>query len=507
MSEERLATLERAVAAAPEDILLRSRLYRELVRLGLCPESAVERAAYHKDPAAQIYFKGRALRKSIKSDQDLLELQNLPIQKLSHKEPRSLTSVGLQVLKGKPIHTFKFNAVGSFAHESSKLWGCLPLRELSIHLCPELDDKVLPPLQNLSSLRTLSLCHSTISGPGLRNLRRCSIETLYLRSVLNLSDSDLAQLAELPLKVLDLSATGISDKALEHLKALPLKILRLRSNDFITGSGFSWLQGLPLRILNLEKTTVQSEHLSLLKAAPMESLNLSFNPHIDDEGLKALRGFRLKKLNLHQCPSLTGEGLQWLESSSLEQLDLAHTRKLSGEGLRFLRGHPLKVLSLRCCVSLQGSNLGFLETLPLEELSLRFNRQIKSDRLRFLNKIQSLKKLVLYNTNASAETLVLLPRENLESLNLAHCELIPPPAFALLKDFQLRELNASYTQIDDASLAQLAALPFESLTIKCCKNLTEAGLQCLKDTPLKKLDCDFPDTARRLLSSTPRDSL
>jgi hypothetical protein len=98
MVDENLAELERQVEANPDDLELRVKLYRGLVRVGQVTEKGIQFAEAHGDPTAKIIASDGVGSARIESDEDLALLGNLPIQSLDLSACKGKSDEGLKQL-------------------------------------------------------------------------------------------------------------------------------------------------------------------------------------------------------------------------------------------------------------------------------------------------------------------------------------------------------------------------------------------------------------------------
>jgi hypothetical protein len=290
---------------------------------------------------------------------------------------------------------------------------------------PSFCDSALRPLEELESLKRLTLEFTVVGKEGmpylrgLRNLER--LDLAYSKS----GDEALANMSELSrLGELDLLNTPITDAGLRHLsKLVDLKHLNLEHTN-VTDEGIGWLKDLDeLVALNLEHTAVRGATLRNLSArASLRALTLSFTK-LDDEALASLGDFSrlewlslngtpvtglafakvtvfpvLIKLNLSNTP-LSDEGLQCLPSApALQQLYLSDTA-ITDDGMkRLAQFTALESLELRNTKT-TGKSFNCLQTLPrLRHLDL-IGTQVDDADVESLNQMCSLVSVLLADTN------------------------------------------------------------------------------------------------------------
>ena len=178
-----------------------------------------------------------------------------------------------------------------------------------------------------SSLKSLDLNETDITGAGLTHLREFStLEHLILGNT-RLDSDALQHLSQLTkLRSLHLDGTGISTGALSHLKNLTeLRDLNL-SRNFISSAELEHISKLTkLRALDLGHTWIDNEGLKhLSNLTKLEDLTLDYTG-VSNEGLIHFKGLEeLTYLNL-ESTRVTGSGLSVLEDSPLTNVNLSNT--------------------------------------------------------------------------------------------------------------------------------------------------------------------------------------
>ncbi|MDF1663048.1 MAG: hypothetical protein P1V97_14835 [Planctomycetota bacterium] len=372
MSDEVLSLLKRQLALYPHDLERRGEYYRVLVRMGRNEAKAIQFAASHGDPVAQLALGPNRTGERIKSDADLALLQDLamPLPYLDLRDCIRISGTGLAYLKGLEVKSLDLsgldrfyndetivNVLRSFALDSLGLWGCEYFGRQEIELFKDLPIERLDlSKRRIRATDIISMVHSGLDptdlatqlfnrGPSdnepdplihylessklrkldlsnteedlrlfLEALPAKSLESLTLKRCNSLSEEDLRFLVPLSLKHLDLAfCHNVMDEGVAFLRELPLQSLSLEGCSNLTNIAFKNLASLPLQELNLWRCT-----------------------GVDDETLLVLGHLPLRKLNLWGCDKITDVGLSYLKDCPLEDLNLGGCRKVTSKALRAL---------------------------------------------------------------------------------------------------------------------------------------------------------------------------
>ena len=357
----------------------------------------------------------------------------------------------------------------------------------------------MPYVAHLRGLRVLNLAGADITSQGLKYITELkSLEQLYAPSGLtneglteivrlstlkalyiknhNLTNTDLAHLAKLPLlEELDLAGTGrVNDAGLAHLANAPhLRYLMLHGETF-TDAGIAHLKNCPsLRILHFGylKHLTDSAVIHLSQIPQLERISFHWNENITDAGiihlikLKSLsmlnikrskvtgEGFEhlakiktlenltlpdagvtdagvdhiaqlenLRSLWAGSSPSspLTDKSLQYISSlTKLEELHV-HGAGLSDEGMKDIA--KLKRLRQLSISSPKLTNIGLAELADLEsltKLSIGPNTGITTSGLKSLNSIKKLKRFSIRDIRRDDSVMDICGLAELENLTLA----------------------------------------------------------------------------------------
>ena len=329
-------------------------------------------------------------------------------------------------------------------------------------------------LATFTQLEGLDLSYSTSTDEvlkslvGLKKLRR-----LNLRDTL-VTDEGLAYLANLnTLEEIDLYGVKISDRGIAHLKGLQnLRKLNLLGGP-VSDAGAEILAGLlKLRELNLYRSEITNAGVARLAALrELAFLDLRYT-RATSSGVERLRAALPKcKVDFsggNRVAKSTGPA----PSAGASEAVIARWIGDSLGGVVDLRAGRIRSLSLARS-QVNDSQLGLIANLKeLEQLDLDAT-EIGDLGLASLARLQSLKRLRLGSTTVSDRGLAhLAALDKLESLSLAGTlvrSLGPLPASlreldlsstsikaeALAHLASLSRLNLAYTDLSDASLAQL----------------------------------------------------
>jgi hypothetical protein len=155
------------------------------------------------------------------------------------------------------------------------------------------DDEV-GALQNVPTLRTVSLETTSVSGKGLEHLTMLpQLEEVWLDSCDRIRDKDLEVLARLPkLRRLNLPFTNLGDGALDSLKGAPaIESLSLHATA-VTDAGLRHLPSMKIRSLWLSYTKVTDASVpTLIRCSELRWLAVG-GSRISKDGIKALQRAR-----------------------------------------------------------------------------------------------------------------------------------------------------------------------------------------------------------------------
>jgi Leucine-rich repeat (LRR) protein len=153
------------------------------------------------------------------------------------------------------------------------------------------DDEGLKFLEPAERLEGLNLSRTAITGAGLRYLRNCPLERVYLNET-PLGDEALQELAQHPgLEELEISRTPVTFEGVACIRALKqLRRLTLGDGDRLGDEVIDVLCGLPeLQMLSFDSSRATQAGLERLAALPNLRLLSLKNSTIDPEQLgKAL---------------------------------------------------------------------------------------------------------------------------------------------------------------------------------------------------------------------------
>ena len=167
---------------------------------------------------------------------------------------------------------------------------------------------------------------SDITDAALRSLRRLDKLTSIEIFDANLSAAGIAELRDMPLKLLVLGNCGLRDADLVALKDTPVESLHLPGNR-ITETGLLNLGDPPnLRVLGLKATDVGTRLGELKRFAKLRELLLQ-NAHVTDSGLAGVPELpSLEALEFDAAP-ISGVGLKHIGAcKGLVRLGFAHMR-------------------------------------------------------------------------------------------------------------------------------------------------------------------------------------
>jgi hypothetical protein len=236
--------------------------------------------------------------------------------------------------------------------------------------------KVSDHLYKFSHLRftDADLQGVNISDTALRHLARMPLQTLYLDSILDVTDSGpwtwFGVNDEIPGPW-----TGVTNAGLAHLALarLPLQCLSIKYCNKITSQGLAFLVDLPLKRLVLDFCNCTDEVLALLTTLPLEDLSLKRGTNITDAGLAHLSDLNLYTLNLSGCTSITNAGLVHLARMPLQRLSLNYCEHITDTGLMHLAVLPLHKLGLFGCRNVTAAGHAHISDLVSKNQAIEYD--------------------------------------------------------------------------------------------------------------------------------------
>ena len=338
-------------------------------------------------------------------------------------------------------------------------------------------DEVLKSLVGLKKLRRLNLRDTLVTDEGLAYLSGLNtLEEIDLYG-LKISDRGVAHLKGLQsLRKLNLLGGPVTDAGAETLAGLSkLRELNLYRAE-LTNAGVARLAGLrELAFLDLRYTRATASGVEKLRGAlPKCKVDFSGGSRVSKQsgaapaagaseaviarwisdslgGVAELRGGRIRSLSLARTQVNDAQlgviaGLQELEALDLDATEIGDLGLASIGRLRTLKRLRLGSTTVSDRGLAQLAGLQKLESLSLAGTLVRSLGALPS----------SLQELDLSSTSINAEALVHLA--SLSRLNLAYTDL-PDASLAQLGGFAaLRVLDLTGTDIGDAGLAQIARL-------------------------------------------------
>lgn len=436
------------------------------------------------------------------------------------REIRSLRSLQLG-------HTYnqEINISDAGLDRLSTLGGLIELRLKSTNVTGS-------TLAAFPKLRRLDLTHTQTNDAGLRAISSLrELETLYLGET-KITNDGLKHLSVLTkLADLELDSTSVGDSGISHLAGIQsLRRLSLLDTE-VTDAGLSRLAMIDrLEDLNLYRTKVTNAGIThLARLAKLLNVDLRYT-RATQSGAAALKTTLPKcRIVLSASPARTeakppgtpaaetvalwiqkmggsihGDAINLAASAVRDQdiaqlcsikevtrLDLSAT-EVGDLGIRVLAGAGCNGLS-----QLQEINLGNtlisdsgLEDLAklsaLQKLILNYTL-VEGPGIAFLSRLPRLRHLELKGIQIGKETATLVGRlSSLETLSLGYSNLVDEAMKPLLALQRLRVLDLIGTQVSDAGIAHIRALPIEDLSLSYT-NVTDASVEHLTTLPLVRL--------------------
>ncbi len=274
----------------------------------------------------------------------------------------------------------------------------------------QVKDTDLVHLRNLTGLRALEFWETSIDGSGLGTLRNLQqLEELDMGAC-EVTNGNLARMPNLrSLRWLSLHATDVSEEGVVRLARLPSLKHLLLSGSRITNEGLDIFDRFDaLEELQIASTKVTDEGMARLAASPtIRSLRIG-GDGITSLALEHLAGMdTLRELRVDGVP-IDAQGFMALQR--MRKLETLHIYATGTDypGLKHLRNHP----SLR---RIEMNNLGdeaieYFSTMPSMEVIYSHMPRITEKSISYLQRMSSLKELMLTGATVGDELLMTLKR-------------------------------------------------------------------------------------------------
>ena len=338
------------------------------------------------------------------------------------------------------------------------------LERVEIENCGEIRN-----LHGLTRIRHLKELKITPDDSlSFRPLIECrSLETLELEDASIVDDATLKDIGRAKtLKSITLSGLQITDEGLAELGKLPnLEKLSLSSCDKITGDGFAAFE----------------------YPESMKDLNLEYAGQLSDQGLKELSRFtNLEHLRMLENKKIKGEGFECLAAmKKLKTLSCPDTA-IADEHLALLNGiETLEKIWLHDCPAISGRGLDHLsQSINCESMSLNECRNIDSPDFEIITKFKNLKQLYLASTRIRPDGIERLCQlKQLEELNLGGNAWLDDSAIEKLQHCTVKELVLdALPRLTDRCFKFIGKMPnLVDLSISANQNLNGNGLVAFAD--------------------------
>ena len=233
------------------------------------------------------------------------------------------------------------------------------------------------------------------------------------------------------------------------------------------------------KTLDLSGSLIGNEALrSVVKLGALRVLVLSHCPNINNDGLGLLNALpNLQLLDLSGDRNITDKGIITILPIRLRSLSLAHTA-LTDLGASYLgRMRSLESLDVSDN-ALTDKGVKLISTMPLKRLELAEEQTVTNSGFEALEKMKSLRVLVLDSNEQFGPCLPKIGTLDLSALSLAHTAIRDSDLPALLGMKHLVYLNLNHTSITDDGLVTLAKLKsLKLLYLKNIVSISDAGVR------------------------------
>ncbi|WP_338474222.1 leucine-rich repeat domain-containing protein [Pseudomonas sp. MS646] len=247
-------------------------------------------SAILQDPAwlsALTALRSLSLNDCYASDAALQAIRDLPLERLS-LHAAYVCEDDFEGLEGMPLADLDLKGSRQMIERLDVLHG-FPLKRLGLCDVQGISAQTLRDLEGLG-LEALDLSLNEVTWKELKQLAGLPLKRLSLSFCQGVDGKVLRKLTELglPLEQLEISGLDLRDSDLACLRNLPLQRLGLYESPWLTDAGVAHLAGLPLRDLTLEagpgESRLTSAMVSVLEGLPLERLSLRNGSQISADG-------------------------------------------------------------------------------------------------------------------------------------------------------------------------------------------------------------------------------
>lgn len=213
----------------------------------------------------------------------------------------------------------------------------LPLKELHITGAPYLLNSHLESFSKLP-LKKLSLIScSKLTQECFSSIAKMSLDSLvFMQKSCAIPNMDEAEW-QLKIHHLDLSRTALTKESMAMIaKCENLQTLILDDCIDLTDSMLNMIVDLPLKKLSLSKCKNLSDQAlhSIAKMDSLEELNLAYCQKISDKGVKELAPLQLKIVNVGWCYHLSNEAIQGFDLKSMMEVKATECHQVTLDQLQ-----------------------------------------------------------------------------------------------------------------------------------------------------------------------------
>ena len=373
--------------------------------------------------------------------------------------------------------------------------GWTSLRALRITDTP-ITDFNLRSISNLLDLAELDLSRTRIGDVGLRNLLTLKkIRLLHLAGT-DVGDKGMVFLKDFPeLQDLSLSDTAVTDAAIPNLTGLTQIAKIDLSETVITDTAIAELAKFPaLTDVNLAGTNVTANGMAQFPPKVKPNANWPAEEPNPGNVVPPIALDKLPKTNPEETVKRLGGMIirdDEADGKPIVSVDLRNSKATDAELGHLRLSTKLRVLNLDGCQEITDAVLPYFANLTdLEDLNLR-GTKVKGDGFIYLKGLTKLTKITLPSATVltGKQLAPLAALSNLEILPFRIPEIDHPVLAVLAKMNKLKEFNLDGVKLTNRKLEYLKGLKnLEVLTLGREGEYTDRGLANLKDlTNLKTL--------------------
>lgn len=243
----------------------------------------------------------------------------------------------------------------------------------------------------------------------------------------------------------------------------------------------------------LKNRLLKNKTLNAFIPCYLRKLILDCYPYTTNELLQAVRNHHhLTQLSLCSCPLITDAGFQSIAGlKRLRYINLRCCKQITNKSLQTIAAlQSLTSLNLEATGITEAGLEDYLQKSTQDLIHLNLNHTAISEKIiPYLKNFKSLKTLYLENTKVCGLSGI-QELDNLETLDVAHTDIVTDSLLCLQNNTSLTCLGISYTEKvhGDRALAYLSGMKLQAINLASRMTTTDVGMKSLIGFSLTSLD-------------------